>query len=146
MEYRLQGQEWRNGGDMLGGSHNKPDHWQPGSFQRERVHEAGVLGYASALAAGCLPHFSPNWEAVLAPPIVVPFLKQHMKCGWRRFLSSAAALAVPAGPVSWVLSRLLEPGDVSALLQVPDALVVILFWAKAMVTVGLWGRLLFLSV
>ena len=47
---------------------------------------------------------------------------------------------------SWVLSRLLEPGDVSALLQVPDALIVILFWAKAMVTVGLRGRLLFLSV
>ena len=39
-------------------------------------------------------------------------------------------------PLSWVLSRLLEPGDVSALLQVPDALIVILFWAKAMVTVA----------
>lgn len=43
-------------------------------------------------------------------------------------------------------SGLLEPGDISALLQVPNALIVILFWEKATLAVGLCGGLFFLSV
>lgn len=43
-------------------------------------------------------------------------------------------------------SRLLEPGDIAALLQVPNALIVILFWEKATLAIGLWGGLVFLSV
>ena len=40
----------------------------------------------------------------------------------------------------------LEPGDIPALLQVPNALIVILLWEKAALAVGLWGGLFFLSV
>lgn len=123
------------------------DHWQLGSFQRVWVHEGGVLGCACALAVGCVPHRSPNWEAVSASPVIFLFRKQHMQCGWHCFLCSATALALPAGPMlAGLSSGLLEPGDVSALLQVPDALVVILLWEKAVVAVGLRGSLLFLSV
>lgn len=43
-------------------------------------------------------------------------------------------------------SCLLEPGDIAALLQVPNALIVILFWEKATLAIGLWGGLVFLSV
>ena len=120
------------------------DHWQLGSFQRVWAYEGSVLGCASALAVGCVPHCSPNWEAVSAPPVTFHFRKQHMKRGWHRFLCSAAA---PAGPtLAGLSSGLLEPGDVSALLQVPDALVVTLLGEKAVVAVGLRGSFLFLSV
>lgn len=59
------------------------------------------------------------------------------------FLSQAELS--PAVQGSWgLLSGILEPGDISALLQVPNALVVILLGDK--VAIGLQRDLLFLSV
>lgn len=57
---------------------------------------------------------------------------------------SQAELSPDARGSSGLLSGLLEPGDISALLQVPNALVVILLGDK--VAIGLQGDLLFLSV
>ena len=74
----------------------------------------------SEIAQSC-PTLSDRMECSLESPRSVGFSRQVYWSG---------------EPLSWVLSRLLEPGDVSALLQVPDALIVILFWAKAMVTVA----------
>lgn len=69
------------------------DHWQPGSFQRVWLHDAGVLGHASAPAAGCPSHFSLKLRSSSGTSNQSPFLKQHMKwAAWRRFLSSRQQL------------------------------------------------------
>lgn len=51
----------------------------------------------------------------------------------------------PWSPVPDLLLGLLEPGDIPALLQVPNALVVILLWEGAAQATGLQGGLLILS-
>lgn len=107
---------------------------------------AFLAGRAPWEAARCVPHCPRGSEMVPASPLSSVHESSISSVG--NTASSLSGKRCPPASRSsavWGLSSgLLEPGDISALLQVPDALVVILLWAS--VAIGFHGGLVFLSV